>query len=150
MLGCAMAASRRWNGDISRLRTSASAVRSTSGSSRPASRLRPSISASSAVRLGETRSIRPFSSASSAVNERLSTTAASASSALRPLRAASERIWAAASCSTFSPSAPSISSPCPPTGWAAPVLVPGAMAATSAAIRMKNPAEAAWAPLGDT
>ena len=36
------------------------------------------------------------------------------------------------------------------TGWAAPVLVPFAMAATSADSRMKNPAEAARAPLGAT
>ena len=33
--------------------------------------------------------------------------------------------------------------PSPETGWAAPVLVPGAMAATSAATVMMKPAEAA-------
>ncbi len=44
----------------------------------------------------------------------------------------------------------SMSSPDPWTGDAAPVLVPGAMAATSAEIRMKNPAEVAWAPPGVT
>ena len=41
----------------------------------------------------------------------------------------SGRIVAAASCSTFSPMSPSMFSPWPPTGWAAPVLVPGAIAA---------------------
>jgi hypothetical protein len=40
---------------------------------------------------------------------------------------------------------------CPPaaTGWAAPMLVPGAMAATSAAMVIMTPAEAARAPLGE-
>ncbi len=37
-----------------------------------------------------------------------------------------------------------------PTGWAAPVLVPGAMTKTSQATPMKKPAEAARAPLGLT
>ena len=37
-----------------------------------------------------------------------------------------------------------------PTGWAAPVLVPGAMAKMSQAMPMKKPAEAARAPLGLT
>ena len=36
------------------------------------------------------------------------------------------------------------------TGWAAPMLVLGAIAATSAAIVMKQPALAAHAPAGDT
>ena len=43
-----------------------------------------------------------------------------------------------------------MSLPLPSTGWAAPALVPGAIAAMSADIRMKKPAEAAWAPLGAT
>ncbi len=34
------------------------------------------------------------------------------------------------------------------TGWAAPMLVPGAMAAMSAAMVMNMPADAALAPLG--
>jgi len=42
------------------------------------------------------------------------------------------------------------SSPAPPTGDAAPAFVPGAIAATSHAIRMMNPADAAWAPGGAT
>jgi hypothetical protein len=40
--------------------------------------------------------------------------------------------------------------PLTPTGWAAPTLVPGAIAATGQLIRMKVPAEAARAPLGET
>ena len=40
--------------------------------------------------------------------------------------------------------------PIPETGWAAPVFVPGAIAATSAATRITNPAEAARAPEGPT
>ena len=38
----------------------------------------------------------------------------------------------------------------PDTGCAAPMLVPGAMAATSAATVMRNPADAARAPDGPT
>ena len=41
-----------------------------------------------------------------------------------------------------------MAAPSPRTGWAAPVLVPGAMAATSAASRMKKPAEEASLPAG--
>jgi len=37
-----------------------------------------------------------------------------------------------------------------PTGWAAPTLVPGAMAATEPVRRMNVPAEAARAPSGET
>ncbi len=96
------------------------------------------------------KSTSPAASASAAVNERLSSTAFSASATSRPCRVASERIVAAASCSTFLPIVPSIVSPWPPTGWAAPVLVPGAITATSAAISRKNPAEAACEPLGAT
>jgi len=57
---------------------------------------------------------------------------------------------AAASSRAFSFITPSIASPAPPTGWAAPVFVPGAIAATSAAISRKKPADAARAPLGPT
>ena len=58
---------------------------------------------------------------------------------------------AAASCSTFFAStSPTVLAAAPPTGCAAPVLVPGAIAATSAAISRKNPADAACAPLGAT
>ena len=45
----------------------------------------------------------------------------------------------------------SLSTPPPTaTGWAAPMLVAGAMAATWAASVMKTPAEAARAPVGAT
>src|SRR5665647_2553357 len=37
-----------------------------------------------------------------------------------------------------------------PTGWAEPVLVPGAMTKMSQAMAMKNPAEADREPLGPT
>jgi hypothetical protein len=40
--------------------------------------------------------------------------------------------------------------PSPDTGWAAPMWVPGAMAATSAAMVIRNPAEAARDPDGPT
>ena len=36
------------------------------------------------------------------------------------------------------------------SGWAGPMLVPGAIAAMSAASVMKTPAEAALAPAGET
>ena len=55
-------------------------------------------------------------------------------------------MYAAASFVTFS----SRMSPVIPTGWAAPTLVPGAIAANGHEIRMKAPAEAARAPGGPT
>ena len=57
---------------------------------------------------------------------------------------------AAMSFTIFSDMAPPISWPPAPTGWAAPMLVPGAMAAMSAARVIITPAEAARAPLGAT
>ena len=111
---------------------------------------RPSSARTSDGTSAATISISLSWSASPAVNERLCSTAASASATLRPLRTASERMLAAASCSTFRPIVPAMSLPLPSTGWAAPALVPGAIAAMSADIRMKKPAEAAWAPLGAT
>ncbi len=57
---------------------------------------------------------------------------------------------AAASFVTFSAIVLESSAPSPATGCAAPALVPGAIAATSAAIRRKNPADAACAPEGVT
>jgi hypothetical protein len=44
----------------------------------------------------------------------------------------------------------SMPGPSADTGWAAPMLVPGAMAKTSAAIPITKPAEAARAPDGPT
>ena len=77
-------------------------------------------------------------------------TALSATSTLRPRRVATERMKAARSFSIFCFITSSIFAPPRVTGWAAPVLVPGAMAAMSADSRMKNPAEAARDPLGVT
>ncbi len=149
MFGCAIVERIRWKADISTRRTEASRVLSVL-SAPPFSTTRPSSSTSRDCRLGATRSTRPASSASSAENDRLSVTASSASFWSRPRRAASERAVAAASWVTLSPIAPGMSPPPPATGWAAPVFVPGAIAATSAPSRMKKPAEAAWEPLGET
>ena len=63
---------------------------------------------------------------------------------------ASERAYAATSEAAFSAAVSSIASPVPETGCAAPIWVPGAIAAMSAAIVMRKPAEAARAPLGPT
>ncbi len=60
------------------------------------------------------------------------------------------RISAAASFCTLRAMVASICPPNMETGVDAPVLVAGAMAATSAASRMKKPAEAARPPLGVT
>jgi hypothetical protein len=90
-----------------------------------------------------------LSSASLSVNDWLSRMAFSASALLRPRLATILRREAAASFSIFCFMTASIS-PVISTGCAAPVLVPGAMAATSPASRMKKPAEAARAPLGAT
>ncbi len=78
-----------------------------------------------------TISMSPDSFASVSVYERLSSTAASALATLRPRSRASVRTNARASCSAFSFSFFGRSWPSPPTGCAAPVLVPGAIAATS-------------------
>ena len=50
----------------------------------------------------------------------------------------------------FSSGVPPMSSPPEPTGLAAPITVPGAIAATWPAMVMNVPAEAAWPPDGDT
>ena len=57
---------------------------------------------------------------------------------------------AAASCVAFDSIVSGRSSPFGPTGDAAPMLVVGDIAATCAAAAMKVPADAAWAPGGDT
>ena len=69
---------------------------------------------------------------------------------LRPRFETTERISAAVSFSIFSFMMSSILPPVMVTGWAAPVFVPGAIAAMSALSRMKNPADAARLPLGVT
>ena len=73
----------------------------------------------------------------------------SASALLRPRFDVMLRSHAEASFSTFLRITASIVSPSS-TGDDAPVLVPGAMAAISAASSRKNPAEAARPPLGVT
>ena len=77
-------------------------------------------------------------------------TAFSAHSTLRPRVAAIVRANAAASFSTLLFISLSKEPPSAATGWAAPMLVAGAIAAMGAAIVMKTPAEAARAPVGAT
>ena len=73
-----------------------------------------------------------------------SRTAFSAQSAFRFHRSASDRMNAAASFVTFSFSI----APVTPTGWAAPMFVPGAIALIGQDSMMNVPAEAARAPDG--
>ena len=80
----------------------------------------------------------------------LSRTAFAAHSTLRPRCRAIASLNEAVKFSTFSPMTPVMSSPCPPTGCAAPMLVPGAIAATCAAMRDEDAGRAAAAPLGAT
>ena len=88
--------------------------------------------------------------ASASVNARLSRTACSARATFRCAPAASDRAYAAVSDAAFLDTVSSIFWPSPDTGCAAPMCVPGAIAATSAAsVRMK-PADAARAPDGPT
>jgi hypothetical protein len=95
--------------------------------------------------------MRPFSRASAALYERDSVTAFSAHSTGRPRCAASDRANAAASFVIFSSMTSDTPSPEPiGTGWAAPAFVPGAIAATSAAISTKKPADPACPPAGVT
>ena len=73
-------------------------------------------------------------------------TKVAATSALRPYVVARPSICAVASFLTFWSRSP----PDRPIGVEAPTWVPGAIAATGADSRMKAPADAARAPLGDT
>src|SRR5439155_18007891 len=98
----------------------------------------------SALTLGARRSTAWICTADSALTLTASRTAFSAQSALRSHRSASERMNAAASFVTFSCSM----APETPTGWAAPMFVPGAMALIGQAIMMNVPADAARAPDG--
>ncbi len=84
------------------------------------------------------------------MNARLSFTACSASGTLRWRPAASVRTYAATSSAAFLDITSSTGAPLPETGCAAPIWVPGAIAATSAAMVMMNPADAARAPEGPT
>jgi len=72
----------------------------------------------------------PSFNASCSVADTLARTAFSAQSTFRPLSRATVRIKAAASFSTFFIDSLSICPPPAATGWAAPMLVAGAMAAT--------------------
>jgi hypothetical protein len=116
--------------------------------------VRPSAKASADGRSGATTSTTRRTLASSAVADTLSRTAFSAQSAFRPRAEAMLRAKAAVSFSIFRaislPACFSTSSPPPRTGWAAPMLEAGCMAATSAASVMNTPAEPALAPAGPT
>ena len=96
------------------------------------------------------RSMTLRSTASEPVTETDSRTACSAHSALRPRTSAIPRMSAAASFVIFALRSPSMSSPLPETGCAAPIWVLGAIAAMCPAIVIKVPAEAARAPAGPT
>ncbi len=91
-----------------------------------------------------------FLSASLSVIATLLRTAWIAHSALRPRFCAMLSLNDAVKFSIFSPITPLTSWPPPATGWAAPMLVPGAIAATWAASVINTPAEPAPAPLGPT
>ena len=91
-----------------------------------------------------------FSRHSVSENETASVIVLTARSEGRPRGSVRERISAAASSLIFFPIVFGRSSPPLPTGDAAPAFVPGAIAATSQAIRTKKPAEAACAPGGQT
>ncbi len=88
--------------------------------------------------------------ASVSVTETLSRMACSTHFWFRPRFSATLLAWATISLITFSDIFPLISLPPAPTGWAAPMFVPGAITATSAAIVIITPAEAARAPRGAT
>ena len=92
----------------------------------------------------------PASSASDALTLVASRTISSASSAFRPCSSARAVTYAAASFSILRPSTSSMSAPVIEIGEAEPMLVCGAIAATSAAWVTKSPADAARAPFGDT
>ena len=109
----------------------------------PTVTVRPSAAASTSSNVVAIPSTAPASTASLAGDDFASRTVAIAHSALRPRVSAIDRMLAIASLSTFSPSVPSMSSPPPPTGEAAPIRVPGAMNATFEASVMNVPALAA-------
>src|SRR5438067_1639499 len=111
---------------------------------------RPSIWLSSDGMSLATRSATCRRTACSASMLTLLRTASSAQAAFRPCIDARLRTLVTASLSTFAPRSPVRSSPVDWMGWAEPMLVPGAIASTSAAWATKSPAEAARAPLGYT
>ena len=109
---------------------------------------RPSIWTRRSSMLDATRSIILRSNASFSVTETLDLTASSAHFTFLPLFSAIDFMYAAASFSTFFFISLSISPPPKATGWAAPIFVPGVMAAICEASVMKTPAEADLAPEG--
>ena len=152
MLGCASALSIRCRIDISSVSWPAPAVCTTTVDPSKRVTVRPSSLFSRSVRSVATRSISGGDafSASASVKARLSFTASSHSVTLRPRLLARFRAYAARSSADFLAIVSSIFSPVPLTGCAAPMLVPGAIAATSAAMVMMKPADAACTPAGDT
>ncbi len=112
--------------------------------------VRPSICASRSGRSRATRSTTFSVSASSSRMLTLFRTASSAHCAFRPRAFAIFVIWAAASFSALSRRSPWMSPPELSTGWAAPMFVAGAIAATAPAMVMNVPADAARAPDGAT
>ncbi len=99
---------------------------------------------------GAIRSMTLSRSASVSVMEMLLRTASSAQRTFRCRFSLIVLMKAAASLVAFSFMIESFSAPCMPTGCAAPMFVPGAMAAMCAARVMNAPAEADWAPGGAT
>jgi hypothetical protein len=112
--------------------------------------VRPSSLTSRSGTLSATRSTTLSLTASRSVADTDDRTAFSAQSTFRPRSVAMLRTNAAASFSTFFSISLSVVPPPTVTGWAAPMLVAGAIAATCAAIVMNTPAEAARAPVGAT
>ncbi len=110
---------------------------------------RPSIAWRRSSSFGLTTSMSLAFRASVSVLAVAFRTHSSARSIGRPRFSAMVRMYAAASLVTFFSMVLSIWPPMA-TGAAAPMLVPGAMAAMCAASVMKAPAEAARAPLGAT
>ena len=135
---------------MSRRSTRAPAVFSTTRL--PSNRLisRPSSCVRRSSRSRATRSTSGGSApaASFSVKARLSVTACSARGTFRPRLSARERAYAATSLAAFLATVSFTGAPSPDTGCAAPIEVPGAMAATSAAIVIRKPADAARDPLG--
>ncbi len=89
-------------------------------------------------------------SASASLIVALWRTACSIHCSLRPRSRAILPANDAVKFSIFVPTTPLISLPPSPTGCAAPIVVPGAIAAIAAASVIKVPAEAALAPDGET
>lgn len=148
MFGSASRASRRWRKSGST--RSDGRPRVASGPSAALRcQARPSARASRSARSPATKSTTLSRTASVSLIATACRTAASAQRTLRWRCAATVRAKAAASLVTLRASVES-SGPCMEMGVAAPMFVPGDMAAMSQAITMNTPAEAACAPLGVT